>query len=93
VTDRGSTHFVYIVRCRDGSFYTGYARDPVARAEAHNRGKGARYTSSRRPVRLVYVERCESLGHALSREYAIKSLRRAEKAALIASRRRTRPRR
>jgi putative endonuclease len=81
------------VRCRDGSFYTGYARDPIARAEAHNSGKGARYTCSRRPVRLVYVEPCESLGHALSREYAIKSLTRTQKAALVASQRRAHHRR
>lgn len=81
-------HFVYIVRCRDGSFYTGYARDPDARTAVHNTGKGARYTSSRRPVRLVYVERCASLGNALSREFAIKTLKRSEKAALVASQRR-----
>ena len=48
-------HFVYIVRCADGSLYTGYARDPVARAKQHNVGRGAKYTASRRPVALVYV--------------------------------------
>ncbi|MEO8484028.1 MAG: GIY-YIG nuclease family protein [Acidobacteriota bacterium] len=85
-----SEHFVYIVRCRDGSLYTGYARDPKARAATHNAGKGARYTFSRRPVRLVYVESCHSLGAALSREHAIKSLKRLDKVALIASQRRRR---
>lgn len=85
-----AAHFVYIVRCRDGSLYTGYARDPAARAIVHNTGKGARYTSSRRPVRLVYVEPCDSLGAALSREHAIKSLKRPEKVALIATQRRRR---
>ena len=47
---RVSAHYVYVVRCADGSLYTGYARDPVARAAVHNRGKGAHYTASRRPV-------------------------------------------
>lgn len=77
------SHFVYIVRCADGTLYTGYARDPRARAKAHNKGRGARYTSGRRPVRLVYVEACESRGAALSREYRIKQLSRARKLALI----------
>ena len=76
-------HFVYIVRCADGSLYTGYARDPRARVKVHNLGKGARYTLSRRPVRLVYKEACESKGQALSREHAIKRLSRDEKRALI----------
>ena len=48
-------HFVYIVRCADGSLYTGYALDPRARIRVHNTGRGARYTSGRRPVRLVYL--------------------------------------
>ena len=50
-------YFVYIVRCTDGSLYTGYARDTQARIRAHNAGRGARYTSGRRPVRLVYQRR------------------------------------
>ena len=53
--------FVYMVRCRDGSLYTGYARDPDARAKVHNAGKGSAYTRSRRPVSLIYAERCKSL--------------------------------
>jgi len=81
--DQGGTHFVYIVRCKDGTFYTGYARDPHARVVVHNSGKGARYTAGRRPVRLIYVETCESLGAALSREHAIKSLTRVEKRRLV----------
>ena len=47
-------HFVYIVRCADGTLYTGYARDPRARERAHNSGRGAKYTAGRRPVLLVY---------------------------------------
>jgi putative endonuclease len=76
-------HFVYIVLCSDGTLYTGYARDPDARADAHNRGRGARYTRSRRPVRLVYRERCRSHGDALRREIAVKRLSRAAKELLI----------
>lgn len=77
-------HFVYIVRCADGTLYTGYARDPETRAKTHNSGRGARYTSGRRPVVLVYVEACRSKGKALSREYQLKRLRREQKDALIA---------
>jgi len=75
---------VYIVRCSDGTFYTGYARDPRARADAHNRGRGAKYTRSRRPVALVYVKRCRSKSAALKHEYRVKQLSRSEKVALIA---------
>jgi predicted GIY-YIG superfamily endonuclease len=76
-------HFVYIVRCADGTLYTGYARDPQARAAAHSRGRGARYTAGRGPVTLVYSERCRSLGAALRREYEVKCLSRRAKQALI----------
>jgi putative endonuclease len=80
-------HFVYIVRCADGTLYTGYARDPKARVTAHNTGRGARYTSGRRPVRLVYAESCESIGDALRREYALKQWSRTRKERLISRRR------
>jgi putative endonuclease len=79
-------HFVYIVRCADGTLYTGYARDPKARVKAHNAGRGARYTSGRRPVRLVYAESFESVGDALRREYALKCRSRAQKEKLIGRR-------
>ena len=81
-------HFVYIVRCTDGSLYTGYARDPRARIRAHNAGRGARYTSGRRPVRLVYSEAFETLSEALKREYELKQWPRARKQALLKSARR-----
>ena len=55
-------HFVYIVRCADGTLYTGYARDPRARERAHNSGRGAKYTAGRCPVRLVYQEAFRSVG-------------------------------
>jgi putative endonuclease len=73
---------VYIVRCADGTLYTGYARDPQARAAAHNNGRGARYTSGRRPVALIYVEAFRSRGQALRREHAIKQWPRHKKEAL-----------
>jgi predicted GIY-YIG superfamily endonuclease len=77
-------HFVYIVRCADGTLYTGSSRDPRAREDAHNRGRGAKYTAGRRPVRLVYQEALRSKGQALAREYAVKQLTRVQKEALIA---------
>jgi putative endonuclease len=76
-------HFVYIVRCRDGSLYTGWARDPQARLGLHNSGRGAKYTRGRRPVRLVYSEACATLTDALRREYELKQWPRAKKQALI----------
>jgi putative endonuclease len=76
-------HFVYIVRCRDGSLYTGWARDPQARLGLHNSGRGAKYTRGRRPVRLVYSEACATLGAALRREYELKQWPRAKKLKLI----------
>ena len=77
-------HFVYIVRCADGTLYTGYARDPKARVKAHNAGRGAKYTSGRRPVTLVYAEKFRSLGKALRHEHEIKRLSRRQKQALVA---------
>jgi putative endonuclease len=78
-------HFVYIVRCADGTLYTGYARDPRARELAHNNGRGAKYTAGRRPVQLVYQEAFRSVGEALAREYTVKQLTRAQKDALVVS--------
>ena len=86
-------HFVYIVRCADRSLYTGYAKDLKARVRVHNDGRGARYTSGRRPVRLVYSEVFETVGDALRREHQLKRLSKAAKEALIASRRTGRGRR
>ena len=74
---------VYVVRCRDGSLYTGIARDPTERLAAHNAGRGARYTRSRRPVRLVYGEPARDRSSALRREHTIKRLPREAKLRLI----------
>jgi putative endonuclease len=77
-------HFVYIVRCADGTLYTGYALDPAGRERVHNRGRGARYTAGRLPVALVYAEAFDTKSGALRREHALKRLTRAKKEALIA---------
>ena len=76
-------HHVYIVRCADGTLYTGCARDPQEREKVHNSGRGARYTAGRRPVSLVYSETFESLGDALRRERELKRWTRRKKEALV----------
>jgi putative endonuclease len=75
--------FVYVVRCRDGSLYTGISTDVDARLAQHNAGAGARYTRSRGPVELVHLERKRSRSNALRREAAIKALSRPEKIELV----------
>lgn len=75
---------VYILRCADGTLYTGYALDLAQRCAAHNAGRGARYTAGRRPVTVVYSEPCDSVSDALRREHALKRLSRAAKESLIA---------
>jgi putative endonuclease len=76
---------VYMVRCADGSLYTGVAMDVARRMLEHNgkRANGARYTRSRRPVKLVYQETAANRSAACKREYLVKRLTRREKLALI----------
>ncbi len=74
---------VYVLRCGDGSLYTGIARDALARLRQHEAGKGARYTRGRGPLALVHLEPAASHGDALRREAAIRKLGRAGKEALI----------
>ncbi len=75
---------VYVVRCADGTLYTGVTNDVTARIREHNSATiGAKYTRSRRPVRLAYHEKGYTHGEALSREYAVKQLSRMQKEALI----------
>lgn len=76
-------YYVYILRCSDGTYYTGYARDVDRRLQEHNKGRAAKYTSGRRPVELVYYESCEDKSLAAKREYEIKQWSRAKKQALI----------
>jgi predicted GIY-YIG superfamily endonuclease len=74
---------VYILRCADGTFYTGTAKDVAHRLAVHNAGKGAKYTRPRLPVRVVWAEGPMSLTRALRREYQLKQLTRVQKRALI----------
>ena len=76
-------HYVYLVRCADSTLYCGWTTDLEKRVRAHNSGKGAKYTRSRRPVKLVYAEEFEEKQEALSREWHLKRLSRAEKIRLI----------
>jgi predicted GIY-YIG superfamily endonuclease len=75
--------YVYILRCKDGTLYTGSTDDVQRRLAVHNSGKGAKYTRGRLPVEVVYTEACESYSTALKREYAIKQLTRQEKLNMI----------
>ncbi|MDV3244930.1 MAG: GIY-YIG nuclease family protein, partial [Nitrososphaerales archaeon] len=75
-------HHVYIVECSDGSLYTGYTTDPARRIAEHNRGSAARYTRTRRPVKLVYLEEVADRAGALRREARIKKLGKNEKLRL-----------
>lgn len=76
--------YVYILRCSDGSYYTGWTNDLSKRLLSHNSGKGAKYTKSRLPVELIYFEKCADKSAALKREHAIKQLTHKEKEKLIA---------
>lgn len=76
-------NYTYIVKCIDGSLYTGWTNDLEKRLRAHNAGKGAKYTKSRRPVELVYCEEFVTKEEAMSREWAIKRKTREEKMKMI----------
>lgn len=78
-------NYTYMVRCADGTLYTGWTNDLDRRIAAHNAGKGAKYTFSRRPVTLVYAEMHADKVHAMQREYRIKRLTRTEKEGLAAA--------
>ncbi len=77
------SYYCYILECADGTYYTGWTTDPTRREKQHNAGQGARYTSTRRPVKLVYLEELPDKISALKRELAIKALRREQKKKLI----------
>ncbi|WP_227254705.1 GIY-YIG nuclease family protein [Frigoriglobus tundricola] len=82
--------WVYLLKCRDGTLYTGITTDVERRLAQHNAGTASKYTRSRRPVAVVYRESAQGHGAALRREIAIKKLSRAAKDALVASQRRRR---
>ncbi|HTY74510.1 MAG TPA: GIY-YIG nuclease family protein [Candidatus Nanoarchaeia archaeon] len=79
------SYFVYIMLCKDGSFYTGYTKDVDERAKLHASGKGARYTKAHPPERVVYVEEFGTRSAAMKREKAIKKLNRDQKIKLVSS--------
>ena len=77
-------YFVYVLKCADATLYTGWTNNLEKRIKAHNTLKsGAKYTKTRRPVKLVYAEIYRSRGKAMKREYVLKQLTKAEKVALI----------
>lgn len=78
-----NTWYLYILRCKDGSLYTGITTDVERRLEAHQKGKGAKYTRGRGPLELVYRETCGSHSDALRREREVKALPREQKMELI----------
>lgn len=87
-TDKQNQHqgnYTYIVKCSDETLYIGWTNNLKKRLEAHNSGKGAKYTKNRRPVELVYFEEYDTKQEAMKREYAIKQLSRQKKLALIHS--------
>ena len=75
--------YCYIVECSDGTYYTGWTTDPERRVSQHNKGVGAKYTSTRRPVKLVYLESQPNRTEAMKRELAIKRMKRDQKGRLI----------
>ncbi|MBQ6998903.1 MAG: GIY-YIG nuclease family protein [Clostridia bacterium] len=76
-------NYVYILKCSDGTLYTGWTTDPENRLITHNSGNGAKYTRSRLPVEMVYCQECTDKSHALRREREIKKMSRSEKLKLI----------
>ncbi len=75
--------YCYILRCADGTYYTGWTTDPERRLHQHNTGRGARYTKTRLPVQMVYVETQPDRSTAQKRENKIKKMSRHQKEALI----------
>ena len=75
--------FLYIVRCKDDKLYTGISNDVDKRVEAHNKGKGCRYTKYRCPVELVYQEECGTKSSATKREFKVKTFTKQKKLSLI----------
>ena len=76
-------NYTYMLRCGDGSLYTGWTNDPARRLAAHQAGKGGKYTRSRLPVELVWLEEWPTKEEAMAREWAVKQLTRRQKLALV----------
>ena len=80
------SYYVYIILCKDGSFYTGYTKNLDERIRLHACGKGARYTKSHKPEKVAYVELLDSRAKAMKREKTVKKLTHQQKLELINSR-------
>ena len=78
-----SKYYVYIVNCKDNTFYCGYSNNVEKRVDTHNKSLGAKYTKTRLPVKLVYTECFNTKSEAMKREYQIKQLTRQQKLKLI----------
>lgn len=76
-------NFIYIIKCKDNSLYTGWTTNLEERIKAHNEGRGAKYTKGRGPVELVYYESFDTKEEAMKREYAIKHMTKKKKLDLI----------
>ena len=80
-------NFIYIIKCKDDSLYTGWTNDLDGRIQAHNEGRGAKYTKGRGPVELLYTEEFETKEEAMKREFAIKKWSKEKKIKLIQEKR------
>ena len=80
---KATKHYAYMLKCNDGSIYSGYAVDPIKREQVHNNGKGAKYTRARLPVKLVYFEEFDNKSDALKREREFKKLSHVKKLKII----------
>lgn len=76
-------HYMYVLECKDGSYYAGYTNQLEKRVQTHNEGKGAKYTRGRRPIKLIHFERYGTKREAMQAEYKFKQLRRSEKEQII----------
>ncbi len=76
-------NYTYILKCKDGTYYTGWTNNLEKRLKDHNEGRGAKYTKARLPVSLIYYEEFQAKEEAMRREYAIKHMTRSEKCSLI----------
>jgi len=79
-----SSHYFYVLECADSSYYAGYTNDLQKRLEAHNAGKGAKYTRARGPVQMIHYEEFDTKPEAMKAEYAFKQLTKAKKIRYIA---------
>ena len=77
--------YAYLLKCSDGSLYAGWTNDPERRLKAHNSGTASKYTRSRRPVEMVYLEEFETKSEAMKREAALKMMTREQKLELVKS--------